>query len=317
MYLIYLSFGEANKPYECEIVYSLLSFDSVASADTKENTAILIYTDHDFHLPDRLSHLKITIVGLEKNEVGEWLIKSNNYPYVLKTRVVHHFLKMYRSSGLFVDSDTFFLSDPAPIFQQIERGSVIMHLQERRISEIPELQNFFLNSSFKKCNGYEFTVEDFCIWNSGVIGLNFQLIGIVEEAIFLTEQISNHKGWPPQFHTIEQIVLSFNFRNNNIVSAEQFIIHYWFAKKFRGVLGKHFNFFHKNDKLLAEQLIAYDTSKVIPDTIKYRDLPDIMKNLLKAYEPNSTIGIYSPYCSMEIILEDLPLNSFIGQFLRQ
>lgn len=308
--LIYLSFGNSAK-VQCELIYSLMSFNKIASSWSKENIQIIIYTDSEFAIPDLLFQCKISIRYVKKEKLEDWIKRSNGYIFIVKPRVLQDFLLSFDGNVLLIDTDTFFIQDPKYLFEKIEKGNLVMHLREHALTHRPLIIYFFELESAKFINyGSLRKIYECEMWNSGVIGLNSLYSPLVDDVIQLIEQISFEEGWPhAEWHIIEQLSFSCLFNDKqNIIPGEGFIIHYWFFKEFRYMLAKQLNYFHNSDyeefwKIVEEHNI---NENYLLKTLAFDDIPILLMELMKKY-----MGIPQTYFKM------LPEHTYIGNILRK
>lgn len=309
-YLIYIVFGNEKGRYKSELVYSLLSLDRMTTDRSRENIAILIYCDGEIELPDRLNHLPVSFNYLKKEDIISWINKGNGHSLILKAYVMLDFLQKYDSGGILVDTDTFFIRDPESLFETIKSDRLLMHLKEYPLKNRPKIHSFFQKSEFRRLNGDRYTISpSFYMWNSGVVGIHSDYVRLLPEIIFLIEQISFDKEWPLEERLlIEQTAYSYylQVQETELLPAEEYIVHYWFFKEFRFLLGKYFDFFLEEDQEILEQILA---DKRLEESdfseLKYDNLPTLMFRFMSAYD---MLRGYHFEC--------LPKDTLVGSALR-
>ena len=310
-YLIYLLFGANKESFINELIYSLLSFNKIAGDWSKRNIQILIYTEDKIHLPEQLADLPIGFVVLSGKEIDEWYRRANGYPLILKARVMSEFLQKFTANGILVDTDTFFAKDPETLFKAIEQGCFVMHLKEYPITRRPEVHSLLQTKTFKRLNGDLFMIDPaIYMWNSGVVGIKADQQELVAEIIYLIEQMSFEKAWPPEERRfIEQTSYSCYLQGQDmpLLPADEYIIHYWFFKPARYLLGNYFNYFHGSDYQESRRLMQIQNLE--PEMFaspSYNDLPHLIMKLIKKFSLNEA---YFPEC--------LPSDTHIGRILRE
>ena len=309
-YFIYLLFGKRNETLQSELVYSLLSFDKIADDRSKKTIRFLIYTETGFVLPESLNGLQVSFSRLDPDEIEEALRKTDGHSLVLKAIVVADFLARFKACGILVDTDTFFIRDPCPLFEKIRDGYSLMHLKEYPISRMPELVSFFTANSFKRPDGDSFNIiPAFHMWNSGVVGVKQGDDSLLEKIICLIQQISTRKAWPREYRRfIEQTAYSYYLgqRQDKLLSAENYIVHYWFFKEGRLLLGNYFRYFHGFDDLEFREILKLKNVRSEDLAgIPYQALPALMVGLMKKF---SLVREYH--------YDSLPENTHIGKILR-
>lgn len=310
-HLLYLLFGQDKGNLKSELVYSLLSFNMVAGEWSRKNIQILICTDEEIVLPPVLHSLQISFHMLKQEEIREWISKANKHSLVLKARVVFNLLQQVASHAVLVDTDTFFVKDPESLFRLVEQGNFLMHLKEYPISRRPKVYRFFRNRMFRKLNGSHFAiVPPFYMWNSGVVGVDHRNTKLLAEVIYLIEQISSEDEWPPEeSRFIEQTSYSYYLQKQEmqLLPADDHIIHYWFFKEARLLLGNYFNYFHGMDDQVFRKTLEMQNAR--PEDfsgLSYEALPPVIFDIMKKY---SLINEYHFEC--------LPVDTYVGKLLRQ
>ncbi|WP_143774263.1 hypothetical protein [Niastella vici] len=310
-YILYLVFDSTK--IQNEFVYSLLSLDKVISQGLRDEIEIIVYTNIEFQVPPIVAHFKITFRVLDKSEYETWLKRSNNFFLTLKAWILKDFFSHYRTNALFVDTDTFFVKDPLPLFQSIEQGHLQMHVREEKFLQKTEICNYLKTHRFNSLDGTSYAISTQAyMWNSGVVGVNYSNWPIVDEIINLIEQISNDNEWPkkPTWDSklIEQLAFSYFFqRNNKIRAAEQYIIHYWFFKPFRLFIGKNIGYFNGSDEIEFSNFIKKDQVQRTDVTqLEFKDVSSVLFTIMNEYS----------YIYLELLF-NLPAKTFIGELLRE
>jgi hypothetical protein len=263
------------------------------------------------HLPEQLADLRISFVFLSAKEISEWIRRANGYPFILKARVMSDFLQRFGSYGILVDTDTFFVKDPQPLFNAIEQGCFVMHLKEYPITRKPEVHALLQTKTFNRLNGDPFMIDpSIYMWNSGVVGINPDQQKLVAEIIYLIEQMSFEKAWPPEERQfIEQTAYCYYLQVQDmpLLPADECIVHYWFFKPARYLLGNYFNYFHGSDYQESRRIIQIQNIEhEVFASLSYNDLPYLIMKLMKRF---SLIKAY--------FFECLPTDTYIGKILRE
>jgi hypothetical protein len=310
-YLLYLLIADSG-PFESELVCSILSFNKVASQWCKKNVKILIYADRRIGLPQAcMDNIQIEFNVLEQDKIKEWIDKCNGLLYVLKPRIMLEFLEERQACGILVDTDTFFVKNPEPLFRSVEEGNLVMHLEEWPITHRPRVCAFFQNKTFYRLDKSKYGIlSDFNMWNAGVVGACPRYQKLLYEIIHLTEQMSNDSEWPEEEKRFcEQISCSYYFQKQDerLLPAEEYIIHYWFYKQCRYLLMRYFNFWVGSDELPYKEMMAFvDADIAASQILGYGDLPELTMRL---FTKHGTLYDYH--------YDGLPPGSYIGNLLRK
>lgn len=295
-YFLYLVIG-VNAAILEELRCSLWSLKEVT---IKKDFEVVIYTDGALALEQESFDFKITINILSRSQRSEWL-SNTNYLLVLKPRVIKHFLDHHRGNVLFLDTDTFLMRDPADLFGAISRGELVMHLKENIITKRKSFRENVLPHVFSLANGSPFRIgSGTAMWNSGVIGISNRHAGLLEEALFLINQLWKIGRW----HTIEQLALSYFFqRERKILAADRHVMHYWFFRQTRYLLGHYFNINGEAGKKLIRELTAQE---LLDKRLSYEQLPQYA---VKIFVTRSTVFDWHLYT--------LPGDTYPGKLLRR
>lgn len=297
--MLYLAFGDIDQSgLSKELLCSLMSFQKVSSEASKRNTQIVIYSGNPVSLPDSLNDISIVIHPLSEADVAESIKKTNGFVLALKVSVLLKFFQTIKKGNvLFVDTDTFFIKDPQPLFESIENGDLIMHVKEHKIKHRPALRGYLAGKIFKDSRGNSFTIDsDTDLWNTGVVGMNQSFAPELDAVHLLIEQLAVDVN----FHILEQLSFSYVLqKNGRILPADPYVVHYYFFKSFVHVLGRYFHFTINEDTELLDKLRR---ATILPEQIVYADLSKILINSLKS-------------SFVEWIFFCLPPNSHIGKIL--
>ncbi len=278
----------------------MLSLNEVASQWTRDNVCITIYSDRELSFHETLPNLKIKIKVLNSELISKVIKEGNDFFLILKPWVIRDCMRETKSSALFVDTDTFFIQDPQPLFEQINQERLILHLKEHRISIRPKIKRYVDKTTFSLLNGSTYNISPKTnMWNSGVIGVSYSQQHLIGEVIHLTKQISSDESW----HVMEQFAFSYIFSNNQKVEpSDNFIFHYWFFRPAVYLLAHYFN---RNDDKNLSHIRSLFEPHAVPQKIHYSELPTI---LAKIYKQDA---IANP-----IIFSCLPLQSAVGILIK-
>jgi hypothetical protein len=295
-YFLYLVIGVKSAILE-ELYGSLWSLKEVT---TKKDFEVVIYTDGDLALEQASFGFKITVNILSRNQLSEWL-QDINYLLILKPRVIKHFLDHHQGNVLFLDTDTFLMRDPAGLFDAISKGKLVMHLKENSITKRKAFRENVLPHVFSATNGSQFRIgSNTAMWNSGVIGISNRHAGLLDEALSFIRQLWKIGRW----HTIEQFALSYFFqREGKILAADRHVMHYWFFRQTRYLLGHYFNINNEAGERFIREISELG---IFDEHLSYEKLP---QHALKIFVARSTVFDWHLYT--------LPGDSYPGKLLRR
>lgn len=255
--VIYLSFGVPD--YYHETVFSLLSYYRLHSAD--ENR-VVIYTENGTFFENRIPAC-VQIIPVPEPTMKEWRGKGG-YPYRVKIKVLQDAASRFYGNLLYVDTDTLFLKNIAPLFFLLDQGACIMDSCEgslrdnkggiaRKMKRVLRKQHTFEHPGLPASASLN---ENFEVWNSGTVGFNAQLSC---DALHYTELLMDTLYNIYPLYTMEQIALTYYFSANQLTESKEFIHHYWYFKEFRKPLRQ---FFEVNDGKSFHELLVLPS---VPD----------------------------------------------------
>ena len=276
-YLIYLAYGSVELC--AEAVYSLLSYYQVATEVSK----VLIYTNLPEYFERFLgSRPEVAYPAVSPDEWRAWRGQSNQV-YLVKISVLQHAQRHYPGSLLFVDTDTIWLADPAPLFAEVARGRHVLHLSEGRLAT----GNLLNRKVYQHLQPYTFPVggqqlhltPQTVLYNSGVIGY----------ARSETVQLPDIYALADRFfllynkHIMEQLALSMCLvLDGPILEAAPYVLHYWNLKAIRPVLVRLLDKYQGRPPVeLHQRLAALDIPALHAAELRYRRLPSWRRSLLK------------------------------------
>lgn len=258
--IIYQAYG--IKAIIHETKYSLLSLLRVCTTQDLQNLMIVIYTDsmEEFSLFES-AFPHFILKPIDQKIINEWRGEIN-FVHRVKIKVIQDFCAWHQGKFLYIDSDTYFLKNPLPIFEKIDHQMIPMHILEGSLKSkgvlMKKLNRFFSSFEFL-INGVEQKLpSDVMMWNAGVIGLNTKDVYLVDAALEYTDIW--HAAYPK--HVMEQLAFSFVFqRARTVIPTDDYIYHYWSFKEFRTILAA---FFAKYHAASLEELVA-KSSNILPD----------------------------------------------------
>lgn len=241
--LVYLVLN--NEQVAKEAIASIHSFFQVMEKSL-DQYRIVIYTNipEKFDAPCRKNFKnQVIIKEIDENMMVQWS-GMPKYIYRGKILVLINFLETYGEPAIFIDTDTFFMSDPTPLFRKVENKRFLMNYVECSLKELISANG----AKGKKNKPHEFfrliyhekkltvkgrhydILEEMPQWNSGVIGAHPIFVNCLYEALALSDYVwETHR-----LRTAEQFALGFIFQlYGTIESADEVVFHYWFTKEAR------------------------------------------------------------------------------------
>lgn len=232
--LIILSYGREIE-YKRAIL-AILSFWAWYSGKRSEVRTI-IYTDNPQAFAPYLADLQVEYQLLTPAKI-QLLKGEHNYLHRLKAVIIEEFFANHPSDDLlFVDSDTFFISDPHQLLQSFSVGKSYMHLLEYSFEDCvkryasynkEELPLSFIrlieSRTFEVQNKEERFNRQQYIWNSGVLGLTKETSALMQDVLYLIDEFYSNTSWIIS----EQLAFSLILQTKTeLLPSDKYVFHYW------------------------------------------------------------------------------------------
>lgn len=233
--LALLSYGSERELKRA--LFCLYSFLAQAGPDLSDYR-VCLYTDRPEWFTQRLTLAPGQLVFQELHPDKLASLRGPADFYLRpKICLMLELLQQFAEPTLFVDSDTFFVADPRPVFERISPTTSLLHEAEYPLSTLTTLDEkhqrlwkFFQGHDFELAGQKVAFDPAWTNWNSGTIGLHPDHIPLVENVLRLTDAI-----YPPSLHpTCEQYAFSIVLQNGSrLEPAGGVIYHYWYHVKKR------------------------------------------------------------------------------------
>lgn len=256
--IVFLSHGSKNLHYE--VIYCLLTLYYHLKGDFS-NLQITIYADDSSLFKKYLKGFPVNYEILTKQQIKEYR-EPDGYVHRVKACVMKHCMDKYKEDMVFLDSDTFFLKNPWPLFNKITKEVSVMNADEYDLIEGSDFhENSFWLELRKIIRGNTFFLHgrelkiplNTRMWNSGFTGISYENLRLLDDNITLIDQIYK-KG--RVFHT-EQYALSYLLQNTTtIVDSEDYIVHYVLRVADRKLFDYHVCKFLKGNRKLPLNLLS-------------------------------------------------------------
>lgn len=243
--IVYLVYGAPDVFYQ--VIFSILTLSYYIRPDSQE-IEIVVYTNNEEILQKYLHGVPIRI-ELLSNETIRAYKGNDNFNHRIKILVIEHCISKYGTDIFYVDGDTFFLKDPRPLLNQVSENTSIMHMPEYDMQSTKSENQFKLNlrrtlEDPVLIDGKQIIIPLTTImWNAGVIGMSYKNGHLLNKVLSVTDQL--YRSRP--VHTAEQFAFSYILQNNTkLISAEEYIKHYWNIDERRFVQNQFRRFLHKH-----------------------------------------------------------------------
>ena len=233
-YVLYMAYS--NQVYSSEAICSIYSV--LHSSVDHQNFQIVIYTDNRPFFEEYLpASCQVEYHDLNAQIISDWVGESG-YIYKAKIRILQDFLKNRDCNVLFLDTDTFILSDVNQLFSQVNNGYYYMHAPEYLISSKLDFKFYEFLSTDDNAEKYKISIDSY-MTNSGVIGINSGSVALLDDVINLIDELFIVIPWQ---RVIEQIALNAILsKTNRLLYAYTSVLHYWAFKEYVNFLLTFFN----------------------------------------------------------------------------
>ena len=272
-YIVYQAYGKRD--ILNEVLVSISSLYKVASITTRPQ--VIIFTDSVSYLasflPSEIQQIKTPI-----SKWKEWK-GTQDFVHRAKIEMLRHFSNSFKGDVLYCDTDTYFITDPKKLFDQISRGDLIMHLDEGALKNsknlvFGKLEKFLRNYQYQ---GKSIPSETH-MWNAGVLGFSTNDKPILDQVLALSDNLY----FSFQKHVMEQLAFSVCFQQKIRHECQNVIFHYWDFKEYRQLLDQ---FFQKNEgrkfESWTQEIEMYNPIKMYDSKLEFLKKPYLLRKILK------------------------------------
>ncbi len=223
-HLVYFSYGHG--PHEMEARYSILSARQ-ALARSGGDVRILLYTDDPRARPGDDVALRL----VQPEELLAWT-GPHGFHHRRKLSVLRDALKTLPGPVVLIDSDTYFRQSPLRLFDRIAPGRSLLHRREGHLDKwnaTPFADHLAARTPPVSRDGTPWDcTADTPMWNSGIIGMHPQDVALVDEMLFLLDQILE----PVRFHGAEQFAAGVVLmQRTRLAECLDIVFHYWLMER--------------------------------------------------------------------------------------
>lgn len=234
MVLVVQSFG---KEYEFRrAIFAILSY--YAASPSFEWKTTYVFTDTPDYFQKYLTDLPVEYIELTPEKIRQ-MRGEIDFLHRMKIALIEESFVRSNSAIFYLDSDTFFVSDPGSVFKAVESGGVFMHLPEYEFATLAKMKmpaakpfhaflEFIRGKTFRLRSGSVIVHEHEYSWNAGVMGLPLKVHAMLTDVYALTEQF-----YPAtENHASEQYAFSIVLQKSFALQrCDDVVYHYWYRVK--------------------------------------------------------------------------------------
>ncbi|MBR8834056.1 MAG: hypothetical protein DSM106950_08445 [Stigonema ocellatum SAG 48.90 = DSM 106950] len=216
--IAYLLYGN-KREYELELLFSIISALRLLK-DNSEELIISVISDRQDVVPE----LPIDRIIFSQNEFAEWT-NNGTYNHRAKICALIKALDHYQAPVILIDTDTYFIDNPAKLFDRVSPQRSVMHAFEDTINDQLYTWQPIIEKLGDGMNRSEFYVSPQSpMFNSGVIGVDLANRWLLEKSLTFVDELYSLS---PVFN-IEQFALGTVLNKYNDLSLSTDIVeHYW------------------------------------------------------------------------------------------
>ncbi|MFN7904999.1 MAG: hypothetical protein ACK5P5_07420 [Pseudobdellovibrionaceae bacterium] len=227
-YFVYQAYGKAEI-----LQQTLLSIISLLAQTSKVSTfRVLVYTDQIQFFRNVLgTNSCVDYELLTPEKILNWKGQIQ-FVHRLKIEMLLDVLSGYKGKFIYLDGDTYFLSNPMELFLRINDSDTLMHLPEGQIDVMKDplsqkLKKFLRREQFQIAGQKRSISTSTIMWNAGVIGFSSVHVDLFQEILNLTDQTYGRY----QKHVMEQLSVSVVLQlKTRVHRTDDLIFHYWNQK---------------------------------------------------------------------------------------
>ncbi|MBC3539175.1 hypothetical protein ACFSC6_05655 [Rufibacter sediminis] len=263
-------------------LFAVLSFWSWYD-NSKNDVRVILYTDNPNYFKPYLLDFEVVYVHVPLSEIQE-STKKSGLIYRFKISVIDKTYTLYpQDDVLYIDTDTFFTSNPRKLLDALVPGQSFMHLREQTFEEMvgvykwlntekldaQEFPRSFLRLIESKTFSVDKREEQFnrfqYVWNAGVIGLPNNMKNVIPDVFALSDEFYLKTQW----RISEQLAFTVVLNSVSKIQASGDVInHYWHYKdrvdyRLNELFEPGFKKLNQKRKLIAVKALTQKLDKLI------------------------------------------------------
>lgn len=194
---------------------------------------IYLYTDNPDYFTARFGQQPhLHFVPITVQDIARWK-GPRNFVHRMKIEVLRDCARRSEGHLFYLDTDIYALQDLRPLLQQIDAGHSLMDKEEYVIGQallpLPrKVKRFVKGKTFAYGQGKTAQISwQHSMWNAGILGIARENLGLVDEALALTDVLYDAYQKP----VMEQLAFSYLLQTRTqVIAAQPWLMHWWSIK---------------------------------------------------------------------------------------
>lgn len=247
------------------MILTLLTFGDNLDNHYQANFAILSYLKdpkitHVCVVTDRPQYYqgfdeKLVLIEIDEAKMQSWRGHEDFFWRIKMKAIEAAALRFPSEHLLYVDSDTFLVTDLERLQSGLDQGQCFMHIEEGKLSQLDsKTERRMWNSLKEKTFASHHIDANTAMWNAGVIAISaHQSVNIIQNAIQACDEMCQTDCTR---RLIEQFAFSLALNHDgNLQPADREIAHYWGNKgEWNNAIREFFVYSHLTQASLTEQI---------------------------------------------------------------
>ncbi len=246
--LVYQAYGRDD--IKRQTLFSIVSLLSKTNF-VAEAFQVWIYTeDEQFFTPYFANHplVKCKLVAME--QIKKWR-GAIDFVHRVKVEILIDAAAQFVGELYYCDGDTYFLSSPASLFDQVNNNISLMHIAENTLIDgrdplSKKIKRFVKKNKFQVAGQNMQIPVETMMWNAGVLAVSQINKSLLPHVLELTDRLYSLY----QKHIMEQLAFSVCLQNaTKVLPSDGVVYHYWNQKDEYQILID--NYFTTNKNLMT------------------------------------------------------------------
>ncbi len=216
--VLYLHYG-SDQRYTRQLIFSILTALRYRGGSQTSPRIVVMSSE-----PNPVPLLPVEFLSISREQFESWT-GEGTFGHRAKPLALRHALLHYNEPVALVDTDTYFIADPALLFERVSTTTSVMHCHENiTISADWQWEPLVSQIGDGISIGSLRVTPQSTMWNSGVVGLHPLHAGGVDEIVAVIDQLHALAA----VFSIEQFATSLVLeRYTELMPCTDVVEHYW------------------------------------------------------------------------------------------